>query len=472
MLEKLEMSLRKYKQEHLLRFVDEIDEKGREQLFSQLEAIDFAKLDNLIKEYVTLTHHTTLSVDIAPAPYFPIEPESSEQKKLFEKAQLKGKELLIEGKVAALTVAGGQGSRLGFDGPKGDYPVTPVKSKTLFCYFAESLIRAGEKFGAPIRWYIMTSPVNDQQIRDIFRSNNFFGMDQHLVTFFVQGTMPAISKDGKVLLKSKDSLALAPDGHGGTLQALRSSGSLDDMKAHGVEQISYFQVDNPLVSVVNPLFLGLHVLESSEISTRALAKTGPFEKLGNFCVVDGSLRIIEYSDMPDKLAETLDADGRLKFRMGSSAIHILERKFVERLTEGGRVHLPWHRADKKVSFIDSDGKEVFPESPNAVKLETFIFDAIPMAEKTMILEARREEEFAPVKNESGEDSVESCRKMLISRDAKWLESAGVIVPRNTNGVIESVIELSPLSFFDADDVRERYKTDKPEIISGKEIYLA
>ena len=471
MFEKLKMNLKKYKQEHLLRFIDEIDEKSREQLISQLESIDFPELDNLIKEYVVSAHQTPLPSDITPAPYFPIKPENPEQEQLFDKALLKGKELLAAGKIAALTVAGGQGSRLGFDGPKGSYPVTPVKYKTLFCYFAESLIRAGVKFGAPIRWYIMTSTVNDQQTRDFFQSNNFFGMDPQLITFFTQGTMPAISNDGKVLLNSRASLALAPDGHGGTLSALGNSGALDDMRVHDIEHISYFQVDNPLVSVVNPLFIGLHALEDSEISMRALIKTGPFEKLGNFCIADNLLQIIEYSDMPEELAEARDADGRLEFRVGSPAIHILKREFVERLTKGGKLHLPWHRAEKKVPFVDADGVEITPEFPNAVKLETFIFDAIPMAEKTMILEARREEEFAPVKNKTGVDSADSCREMLINRDAEWLESAGVTLKRNANGVSESVLELSPLSFFDAEDVQERYKTDKPEIISGEESYL-
>jgi UDP-N-acetylglucosamine/UDP-N-acetylgalactosamine diphosphorylase len=460
----------KYGQEHLLSFMDELSSDQQAILLAQLENIDFEELEELIEEYVLQKPEAKIPEDITPAPYFSETPENSDQEELYRNAERKGRELLGSGKVAALTVAGGQGSRLGFDGPKGSYPVTPVKNKTLFQYFSESLKRAGEKFGAPIKWYIMTSTVNDQATRDFFEENNYFGLAQSQLFFFKQGTMPAIGIDGKLLLKEKNSLALAPNGHGGTLLALYSSGALDDMKQNDIEYISYFQVDNPLVSVVNPFFIGLHDLQESEISARALIKTGPLEKLGNFCMVEDRLEIIEYSDMPDELAKKTDSDGRLTFRAGSPAIHVLSRKFVERLTAGGRLQLPWHRADKKVPCITPDGERVDPESPNGVKLETFIFDAIPMAGKTMILEAQREHEFAPVKNQTGVDSAESCRAMLIDRDVEWLEAAGIEIPRKSDGTPDCKIELSPATFFDLEDVKEIYSGEKPIIEPGQTVY--
>ena len=463
--------LDEYGQTHLLAFIDELDESGKQQLFNQISQIDFEELQELIEEYVLHPSEIKEIADIAPSPYFPITPEREEDKQLFNDASEKGAELLAEGKVAALTVAGGQGSRLGFDGPKGSYPITPLKNKTLFQYFAESLLRAGEKYGSPVKWYIMTSSVNDTETRNFFEDNNFFGLASSQIFFFTQGTMPAIGLDGKIQLGAKDSLALAPNGHGGTLLALASSGALDDMKRNDIEYISYFQVDNPLVSVVNPLFLGLHNLQEAEISARALIKTDPFEKLGNFCIINGRLQIIEYSDMPDDLAQQRDDDGRLRFRAGSPAIHIISREFVERLTKGGRLRLPWHRAEKKVPFINRYGELITPEKPNAVKLETFIFDAIPMADKTMLLEAKREEEFAPVKNQTGVDSAESCRAMLIERDAQWLENAGVDIPRKPDGTPDCIIELSPASFFDAEDVMERFgNMENNEINSGEQLY--
>jgi UDP-N-acetylglucosamine/UDP-N-acetylgalactosamine diphosphorylase len=452
--EKLKKTLIDAGQEHLIDYLNRLDPDGYAKLAGQLRAIDFERLSRLIRDYVLNVPSVELPETVEPAPYHPAVPENDEQAERYAEAEKLGMELLGAGKVCALTVAGGQGSRLGFDGPKGTYPITPVKKKTLFQYFAESLARAGEKFGAAVPWYVMTSEVNDADTRSYFQENGFFGLNPDDVFFFTQGTMPAVSMDGKLLMGTECSLALAPDGHGGTLLALRKSGGLDDMAKRGVEQISYFQVDNPLVSVVNPLFIGLHAMERSEMSSRALIKTGPDEKLGNFCMVDGKLTIIEYSDMPAELAEKRDDDGRLTFRAGSPAIHVIAREFVERLTKDGDLRLPWHRAEKKVPYVTPSGERVTPDSPNAIKLETFIFDAIPLASRTMILEADRGSEFAPVKNKSGVDSAESCRRMLLERDAGMLEAAGVAIPRFDDGSPNCVVELSPRSFFDVDDLKE------------------
>ena len=457
-------------QEHLLRFINELTTPQKKQLLQQIEQINFEELNELIEKYVKNRPEIKIPDTISPAPYFPETPEGETQKKLYKEAEMRGKQLLSNGQVAALTVAGGQGSRLGFDGPKGSYPITPVKNKTLFQYFAESLLRAGKKFGSPIKWYIMTSTVNDQETRDFFNKNNFFGLQESQLFFFTQGTMPAVNLNGKILLGEKDSLALAPNGHGGTLLALLTSGALEDMKANNIKHISYFQVDNPLVSVVSPLFIGLHDIQNSEMSARVLIKTGPFEKLGNFCIVDDRLEIIEYSDMPENLALEKEKSGELRFRAGSPAIHVISRKFVERLTTGGRLQLPWHRADKKVPYIDQTGKKITPEKPNAVKLETFIFDAMPMAQKTMLLEGKREDEFAPVKNQTGVDSAETCREMLIARDARWLENSNVKIPRKTDGTPDCIIELSPATFFDQEDVQSVFNTQNITINPEAEVY--
>lgn len=470
-ISELKTKLSRYGQEHLLRFWPELNAASQRQLQSQLEEIDWEGLQTLIADYVLKTPAVNISGDIQPPRYYPLQP-NDEQKKIYVQAQAKGVELLRNGKVAALTVAGGQGTRLGFDGPKGTYPITPVKSKTFFRYFSESLIRLGQKYGKPITWYIMTSLMNDEATRNHFIENNFFGLDPAQVTFFTQGTMPAIGYDGKLLLGAKDSLALAPDGHGGTLLALKRSGALDRMKADGVELISYFQIDNPLVSIANPLFLGLHAQDRSEMSAIMLAKTGPFEKLGNFCMIDGRLTIIEYSDLPEALATQTDATGKLRFIAGSPAIHVISRDFVERLTSGGRLNLPWHRADKKVAFVDAAGTPVNPETANAVKLESFIFDALPLADRTMVMEAAREDEFGPTKNKTGVDSVESCREMMVDRDCRRLELAGVKVSRDAAGKPTVKVELSPLRFVDADDVVEYVKTHRLEIApNAGEFYL-
>jgi UDP-N-acetylglucosamine/UDP-N-acetylgalactosamine diphosphorylase len=448
----LKVTLKKYGQEHLFRFFPEMNSHQQEKIHTQLREINWKELDSLINNYVIHTPETVVPPDISPAPFFPALPENEDRKEQYRIALKRGSELLRKGKVAALTVAGGQGTRLGYDGPKGTFAITPVKNKTLFQYFAEKIIRTGRKYGCPLHWFIMTSKTNDSQTREFFQKNSFFGIQPSFVHFFTQGTMPAIGLDGKLLLESKESLSVSPNGHGGTLLALKLSGSIAQMRKLGIEYISYFQVDNPLVSVADPLFIGLHFTEKSEMSARMLVKTGPFEKLGNFCIVKDRLNIIEYSDMPENLAEMREPDGRLRFIAGSPAIHVISVDFVEKLTIGGRLNLPWHRAEKKVPCIDADGNPVNPDKPNAVKLETFIFDALPFAEKTMILEAEREDEFSPVKNPDGVDSAVSCRKMLVDKDVRRLEKAAVVIPKKENGEPDCVVELSPLTFLDDEDV--------------------
>jgi UDP-N-acetylglucosamine/UDP-N-acetylgalactosamine diphosphorylase len=438
-------------QEHLLRYVPELSAEELECFSEELAAVNWDQLPELAKKYVLNRPEITIPDDLTPAEFFPLEPADSDMAALYSAAEEKGVEMLKAGKVCCLTVAGGQGTRLGFDGPKGTYPIGPVSNRTLFSYFAQSIARASEKYGTPVNWYIMTSPINREATENYFKAENFFGLNEDNVFFFTQGTMPAFGLDGKLLLSSKSSLALSPDGHGGTLLALRKSGALDKMIADGCEYISYFQVDNPLVPVVDPRFIGLHCLEKSEMSAIMLSKTNPFEKLGNFCVSQGRTMIIEYSDLPEDLAVKRNSDGTLAFVAGSPAIHVLSRTFVEKLTSGGTLQLPWHRADKKIASLDENGKLITPEAPNGVKLESFIFDALPLAEKVMILEGDRAEVFAPTKNATGVDSAESCRKMLTARNARRLALAGVNIPYDADGNVDAVIELSPRRVLDDAD---------------------
>ncbi|MBR2642789.1 MAG: UDPGP type 1 family protein [Lentisphaeria bacterium] len=429
-------------QSQVFRFWDELDEAGKTQLAGQLAGLDFEELNDLAADYVVKRPETAIPDDLAPAPFFPAHPRDEAEKAYYAKAVAAGEELLRAGRVCMLTVAGGQGTRLGFDGPKGTYPIGPVSGRSLFGYFAGTIKAAQEKYGKPITWYLMTSVINDGPTRAFFRENNYFGLDPEKVMFFTQGSMPAFGRDGKLLLGAKDSLSLSPNGHGGTLLALKTSGALARMEKENCDVISYFQVDNPLAPMIDPLFLGLHLLEGSEMSAIMLPKTNPYEKLGNFCVTGGRTQIIEYSDLPAELAESRNEDGSLRFVAGSPAIHVISRDFVSRLTSGGRLQLPWHRADKKVPYMDADGTLVKPEEPNAVKLESFIFDALPLAAKTVILEGNREGMFAPTKNSTGVDSAESCREMLLERDARVLESAGFAV-RKADGSRIADIELAP-----------------------------
>lgn len=463
--------LSQHNQAHVLTFFDQLDESGKQQLLSQLGAINWDRIDSWIGDYVTGTPDLGIPAGLQPAPYFPLMPETEKDQRFYNQARQRGLDLLKAGKVAAFTVAGGQGTRLGYDAPKGTYPISPVKGKSLFQLFSESILRAVEKYGHSILWVIMTSPMNDADTRAFFNQNNFFGLDPADIIFCPQGTMPAFDMDGKLILSAKDCLALSPNGHGGSLLTLRDSGALSRMAENGIDHITYFQVDNPLVQPFDPLFIGLHDLTGSDMSCRSLTKTGPFEKLGNFCIHDNRTIVIEYSDMPDELATMKDEQGRLSFRAGSPAIHVLKRSFVEELTADGDLALPFHRAEKKIPQISAGGQSVIkPETPNGIKLEMFIFDALPLARNVLILEADRAESFGPVKNPSGVDSVESCRDLLVRRDTRWLTAAGIQVPITAEGAPDCLVELSPASFLDAEDVANRANDLKTPVRGGKEYF--
>jgi UDP-N-acetylglucosamine/UDP-N-acetylgalactosamine diphosphorylase len=279
-------------------------------------------------------------------------------------------------------------------------------------------------------------------------------LDPDNVIFFQQGLMPAFSLDGQLLLAEQDSLALSPDGHGGSLRALFKSGAIADMHKRGVEHLSYFQVDNPLVHIIDPLFIGLHAVTASEMSTKTIPKASALEKVGNLVVGDGVVQVIEYSDLPESLAMQTNSDGTLRFNAGSIGIHALTVAFVEHLNTGGQLKLPWHRAEKKVSFVDPSGKTVKPTAPNAVKLEQFVFDAIPLAKNAMVYTTERAEEFSPVKNADGVDSPETCRRDQIRRAARWLREAGVEIPMRNNEP-DASLEISPLYAVSPEQLRSK-----------------
>ena len=438
-------------QAHALRFWDRLSVDQRRQLADQICAVEWGELSKWIGGHVLQRREADIPADLAPAPFFPVEPRTAEEAELYQEARARGEALIGAGKVAGFTVAGGQGTRLGYDGPKGSYPISPVSGKCLFQLFAEGILRTQQKSGTILPWYVMTSPGNHEATCVFFEEHAFFGLDSANVTFFSQGMLPVVGLDGKVLLAAPDSLSLSPNGHGGSLLALRDSGALRDMAARGVEHISYWQVDNPLVRTFDPLFIGLHDITGSEMSSRCLMKTGPFEKLGNFCLHGDRLRVIEYSDMPADLAESVDDQGCLRFLAGSPAVHVLRRDFADRLTRG-KLALPIHRAEKKVPYADARGCRVEPEENNAIKFEMFIFDSLPMAERPLILEACREEQFGPVKNPTGVDSVASCQELLLNRAARWLERAGIAVPRRPDGSPDCKLELSPHRFVGVEDV--------------------
>lgn len=443
-------------QQHLLSFWNELSPNEQLALLSDIDQIDFEQCAALVEPYVRKRPTFEPPHQIAPAPAWPTDPAPDQLEK-FGAALQKGESAIRGGRVAAFTVAGGQGTRLGYDGPKGGFAISPIRNACLFQIFAESLRGTERRYGHRPRWYIMTSPSNHAATIEIFEQHAYFGLHASDLMFFSQGQMPAFMPDGRIALEAKHRVALSPDGHGGSLRALANSGALRDMRERGIDVISYFQVDNPLVRTIDPLFVGLHLETGSEMSSKSVAKADDLERVGNFCLADGRLCVIEYSDLPESLARARHPDGTRMFDAGSIAIHLLDRAFVERLTtSGSTVRLPWHRADKKVEVVDLEtGQCVVPKSPNAVKLETFVFDAIPLARNPLVLMTRREEEFSPVKNAEGVDSPATTRRDLIRRAARWLESAGAKVPRRGDGEPDCVIEISAAFSLDAADLKAR-----------------
>ncbi len=458
-------------QGHLLKFYDELPEERRAALLDQIEAIELEAVPALVSQYVKSETPFALPKSLEPAPYYPRDPHSPIRSWDAAAAKAAGEEIISAGKVAAFVVAGGQGTRLGYDGPKGCYPTACVSEKPLFELFAEQILASSRTYGSVIPWYIMTSPLNHKATVAAFEENDYYGLNKSNVMFFQQGTMPAFDlKTGRILLAAKDQVATSPDGHGGSLLALVKSGAAKDMRNRGVEHISYFQVDNPHVRVIDPVFLGLHAAgedSSGEMSSKMLPKAEAKEKVGVFTRANGKTTVIEYSDMPDQLAEARDADGNLKYLAGSIAIHAISVAFVEKVVGDPTMQLPYHRAVKKVPHIDLEtGEAVQPAEPNGVKLERFVFDAIPMAGASIVYETDRVEEFAPVKNAEGVDSIVTSKELQTERAARWLEAAGVEIPRTRDGKPDCVIEISPLTALSSQQLRKRAEAD-PSLLPAK-----
>ncbi|MBN2584674.1 MAG: UDPGP type 1 family protein [Planctomycetes bacterium] len=444
-------------QQHVFRFWDQLSGPQREQLLSELDALDFEEVSRLIQQHIKGNEAEHAVSHPEPSPYIR-QPQTDAERQRHREAYECGVQAVREGRAAAFLVAGGQGTRLGYDGPKGCFPIGPISNKTLFQLFAEKILATCRRYDAVVPWYIMTSRDNDEITRRFFEEHDYFGLSRDNIVFFRQGMMPAVDQDGRLLMDSPYSLALTPDGHGGAIRALKRSGALDDMTRRGVAYISHFQVDNVLVQPIDPVFIGFHVQTGSQMSSRMVKKRSPDERVGNFCLVDGRLHVIEYSDMPADLAERRRPDGSLYFEAGNVAIHIYDVDFVSQLNQHG-YELPFHRAWKKVPFVNDLSHRIRPRQPNANKFEMFVFDALPAAKKTMILEGARESVFSPVKNARGEDSIDTAQGDMMAEVARWLKAAGMDVATDSKGLPPLKLEVSPLFALDeegfVDRARER-----------------
>jgi len=393
-------------------------------LMADLSTIDFATLD---RQLATLQTEPELSRgEISPPK---IMPSSTSEEEGVAEATASGLEALRSGRVALATVAGGQASRLGFDGPKGTYPLGPVSGASLFQIFAGQVQRLREITGAALPWIIQTGPENHHATQEFFVRRNHFGLAKGSVFFVCQGTLPALNSDGQLLLSNPSSLFRNPDGHGGFYRALKSAGIFPILKSIGVDLVYYCQIDNPLVRMGDPAFLGFHLDSQAQMSVKVVEKVDPDEKVGLIVNQGDTVTCLEYSDLPDGFAEQRAADKGLLFRAGNIATHAFDLNFLEEMAEA---HLPLHVAKKSVLSWDAN---VFLTIPQAgIKFETFVFDALPLAHQVMVQLCDRHEEFAPVKNRSGTDSVNSARLAWDKRTRDWL--AALNGPKPADGLTE------------------------------------
>lgn len=427
-LDSLRAEATRYGQGHLFAFWNELDAPGRARLARQIAELDFERtraLGALLRDQGP----EPAPPSFEPPDLFPLERSPLQQREAAA-AIRQGEALMREGLVAAILVAGGQGSRLGFEGPKGMFPVGPVSGCSLFEWHARRILAAQARYGAPMPWYIMTSATNDAATRAFFEQHDYFGLERGDVRFFQQAMLPALDLQGKILMAAKDELFLAPNGHGGTLSALQTSGCLADAAARGIEALSYFQVDNPLALPADALFLGLHAVEGAAMSSKVVKKRDAAEKVGVIGKVNGVLGCIEYSDLPEELRAATDERGELLFGAGNIAAHVFERRFLEELTQAGGIELPWHVARKRMKVMDESGALV---ERDGAKFETFVFDALGRAERSVTLETERRLEFSPVKNAEGSDSPASTRADLTALFADWLRAAGIEPPPGAQG---------------------------------------
>ncbi|WP_164100730.1 UTP--glucose-1-phosphate uridylyltransferase [Candidatus Laterigemmans baculatus] len=428
-------------QQHVLRFWDQLDAAGRDSLARQLAEVDLELLDQLVRGEDQSVDFGVLAARAEAPPSVRADGTGAEWS--VAEARARGEESLRRGEVAVLIVAGGQGTRLGFDQPKGMFPVGPLSGRTLFQFFADRLKAVARRYGRTVPLYLMTSPATHEETLAYLQANDYLGLGRDDVHVFCQGTMPAVDREsGKLLLAERDSLALSPDGHGGTVAALQRSGALEAMRRRGIRQLFYAQVDNPLVPLADPELIGHHLMAGSEMTTQVVRKRFPMEKVGNVVLVDGRVQIIEYSDLPEQAAEMTDEAGNLKLWAGNIAVHVFELEFLARAADDPQ-RLPFHRATKKVPYVDERGQRVEPEEPNATKFERFIFDLLPSASHAFVVEGIPAEVFAPVKNADGAptDTPAAAKGAIVDLHRRWLEQAGVNVAAGVQVEINSQLAL-------------------------------
>ena len=400
--EDVERKVKRYNQEHLLEYYNKLPEGELKNKFEeQLKRIDFKLVDHLYKN--TINTKKVEEAKIEPINYWDKERLGGK----YDFYNMIGTEAIKDGKLAAVTMAGGQGTRLGHDGPKGTFDIGLDSHKCLFELLCDTLKDAEKKYGVAIPWFIMTSEENNAETIEFFKKNKYFGYEKN-VYFFEQGKLPMVDTEGKILINEQGLIKEAADGHGGVYESLVKNKMVDKMKELGVEWVFIGGVDNCLVRMVDPVLMGLAIYRGVSAAGKYVIKANPYEKVGAFCRKNGRPNVIEYSEISKEMAEARDELGDLLYGESHILCNLFNLSAIERM---GKEPLPYHSAFKKATYLDKDGNKVVPDSPNAYKFEAFLFDSFGELDDMVVLRVKREEEFAPVKNATGVDSPETAREL-------------------------------------------------------------
>ncbi|XP_073822748.1 UDP-N-acetylglucosamine pyrophosphorylase mmy [Musca autumnalis] len=433
----LHQRLQKVGQEHLLKFWDDLNEIERKQLEQDINELDLNELKHYFDRATTSLEQNGLKLDdrLQPLPDDKLISISRAPEDLLNSYREEGIKQISLGHVAVLLMAGGQGTRLGFAYPKGMYDVGLQSGKTLFRIQAERIIKLEElafeatgKKGT-ITWYIMTSEHTLQPTLEYFEANSYFGLKKENVVMFKQGSLPCFEYDGKIILDEKHRVARAPDGNGGIYRALKTQGVLDDLSKRGILYLHAHSVDNILIKVADPVFIGYCVRENADCAAKVVEKSSPTEAVGVVAIVDGKYQVVEYSEISAKTAEMRNPDGRLSFSAGNICNHFFSTSFLQKIGSTYEQELKLHVAKKKIPFVDNSGKRIKPENPNGIKIEKFVFDVFEFAQKFVAMEVPRDEEFSALKNadSAGKDCPSTARSDLYRLHKKYVEAAGGIV---------------------------------------------
>ena len=396
--------LKEYGQNHIVNILEKLDETKKQELIEQINKIDFHQMMELYQN--TKKEIEFKESKIEPVPYLDKAKLTKEQREEFDKL---GEEVVKNNQYAVVTMAGGQGTRLGHTGPKGTFKLDVYgKGKYLFEILADNLQEANKKYGVVINWYIMTSKENNADTVEFLEKNNYFGYDKNKVTIFKQSELPLVDTEGKFLVNKEYKIKEASDGNGGTYSSLRASGCLADMKEKGIKWVFIGSVDNALLKMIDVTLLGMAVKKGVQIASKSVAKANPQERVGVFCKMNNHPKVIEYTELPEKMAEEVDSDGELKFGESHIMCNLYTIDAIEKIS---KEPLIYHTAFKKNSYIDENGKEVIPTEPHSYKFESFIFDAFELFDDIAILRGKREDDFAPVKNKEGVDSPKTAKEL-------------------------------------------------------------